>query len=126
MADMIRKFCGCVGGETWHNPLKLREKQSQEWRCVRCGKPAGTHIVGSGGELCAIVPVPVPGNPALKAKYRIPGRFIYRKGIEDIYNVPAPGTAVYKAGKFSAKTMNKGTKSNVKTLKPRRRAYGPW
>lgn len=56
----------------------------------------------------------------LKAKYRIPGRILHRPFD------PPEGTGTYLAGGFGSKSSNQGKKKNGKTLRPRRRAYGPW
>lgn len=56
-----------------------------------------------------------------KAKYR-PRNFRLLKRQFD----PEGGTKVFAAGRFTSKTANQGTSSKVKTLKPRKRAYGPW
>lgn len=57
-----------------------------------------------------------------KEKYRNPNRRLLRRNGVD----PPEGTWVYSGGKFKAKSANQGSKSKVKTLAPRRRAYGPW
>lgn len=57
----------------------------------------------------------------LKLKYRNPGRLEHRDFD------PPQGTLTYKAGRFTSKRGgNAGTGSNTKTLRPRRKAYGPW
>lgn len=126
MTDMIRKPCSKCGQSVWHNPLKKEKDAAQEYRCTRCGHPPGSHIIGSGGLLQAVNPTPVPGNLALKAKYRPQGLFLYRTGIETKFDIPFPGTAVYRAGRFAARSMNKGSGLAVKSIRPRRRAYGPF
>lgn len=57
-----------------------------------------------------------------KAKYRIPGRILYRAGID-----PPFGTGVYNAGRFKSKSSNGAAKEKKgQVLVPRKRAYGPW
>lgn len=55
-----------------------------------------------------------------KAKYRPSNFRLLRRAFD-----PDGGTKVVQTG-FASKTANQGTKNKVKTLKPRRRAYGPW
>jgi hypothetical protein len=57
-----------------------------------------------------------------KLKYRNPNSRTLRRTNLD----PADGTRVFQAGSYKSKTANQGTASKVKTLKPRRRAYGPF
>jgi hypothetical protein len=62
--------------------------------------------------------IPIP----LKAKYRIPGAILHRNGID-----PPFGTGVYKAGRFKSKSSNSGSADKTRsTIRPRRKAYGPW
>ena len=56
-----------------------------------------------------------------KAKYR-PRNFRLLKRNFD----PEGGTKVFNMGRFGAKSSNSGTASKVKTLAPRKKAYGPW
>lgn len=51
----------------------------------------------------------------LKLKHRNPN-----------HRVKADGTKVFMAGRFSGKTNNQGSKKKGVTIRPRRRAYGPW
>lgn len=57
----------------------------------------------------------------LKLKYRNPQSRRLKRPFD-----PEGGTLVFKAGRFSSKTANQGTASKVKSLAPRRKAYGPF
>jgi hypothetical protein len=62
-----------------------------------------------------------------KLKYRNPNsRWVFRTHIEGRYGIPAPGTRVYSAGSFGAKPRTNQPKAAVKTLRPRKKAYGPF
>lgn len=56
----------------------------------------------------------------LKLKYRNPGRLLHRQFD------PPEGTWTFQGGTFKSKSSNQGTSSKVKTLRPRKRAYGPF
>lgn len=56
-----------------------------------------------------------------KAKYR-PRSFKLLKRNFD----PEGGTKVALQGSYTSKSSNQGTKTKVKTLRPRKRAYGPF
>lgn len=57
----------------------------------------------------------------LKLKNRNPNSRVLHRPFD-----PQGGTLIYYSSGYSSKTSNAGTASKVKTLKPRRRAYGPW
>lgn len=71
----------------------------------------------------------VEAGKTLKAKYRNSDRphignyrVLHRDKLD-----PPEGTLTYKAGRHGSKAGgNAGTASKVKTLKPRRKAYGPF
>lgn len=56
----------------------------------------------------------------LKLKHRNPGALLHRQ-----FDPPF-GTRVFQGGTFKSKTSNQGSKTNVKTIRPRRKAYGPF
>lgn len=61
-----------------------------------------------------------------KVKYRNPDhRVLRRQGIDTL----PEGTRVFRAGRFGSKSSNGRPPNAVKdgqTLRPRRRAWGPW
>jgi hypothetical protein len=67
-----------------------------------------------------------------KAKYRPTNRRLnLRDKIDPHCNMGASelcpkGTWTYMSGSYTSKSSNAGTASKVKTIAPRRRAYGPW
>lgn len=62
-----------------------------------------------------------------KEKYRFDGgRWIWREHCEGRMGIPKPGTRVFSAGRFGAKPRTNPAKGAINTIKPRRKAYGPW
>lgn len=60
-------------------------------------------------------------NIPLKLKHRNPDRRILHRPGD-----PPEGTLVFKAGRFGSKTQNAGKAVKGSTIRPRKRAYGPW
>lgn len=56
----------------------------------------------------------------LKLKNRNPGRLLHRQFD------PPEGTWTFVGGTYKSKTANSGTANKVKTLRPRKRSYGPF
>lgn len=63
-----------------------------------------------------------------KAKYRNPdSRVIHRDDVERLIGAPYGFTRVFNGGRFGAKPRtNSPQKKTGLSLRPRRRAYGPW
>ena len=62
-----------------------------------------------------------------KAKYRTRNRrYLHRQDVEQKLGIPMPGTPVYTAGRFSTKPRTNSPRAKVNTLRPRRKAWGPW